>query len=129
MNLDRRRFLASAPACLLVGAGMRNARPDGDGDEEILKLIRPIREMNRLPGLTAAIATPGKPPRLAAVGVRKDGDPSAFGLGDEVHLGSCTKAMTATMIATLVEEGKLGWGTTLAESLRLTPRSTMGIAA
>lgn len=33
--------------------------------------------------------------------------------GDRFHLGSCTKAMTATMIATLVEEGKLSWSTTV----------------
>lgn len=115
MNFDRRRFLAAVPAGLLVGAGMGNARPDGDGDDEILKLIQPIREKNGLPGLTAALARPGKPVRVAALGVRKDGDLSPFGAGDLVHLGSCTKAMTATMIATLVEEGKLGWGRTLAE--------------
>lgn len=115
MDLDRRRFLASLPVYLGVAAGKGHARPDGDGDEEILKLIRPIREKNGLPGLTAAIARPGKPLRIAAVGLRKDDDPAPFGLGDHVHLGSCTKAMTATMIATLVEEGKLGWGSTLAE--------------
>ena len=115
MHLDRRRFLAAVPVGLLVGAGVGNARSDGDGDNELLKLIRPIREKNGLPGLTAAIARPGKPLRIAAVGLRKDDDPAPFGLGDHVHLGSCTKAMTATMIATLVEEGKLGWGSTLAE--------------
>lgn len=115
MDLDRRRFLASLPASLGLAAGQGHARPDGDGDDEILKLIRPIRDKNGLPGLTAAIARPGKPPRVAAVGVRKDGDPAPFAAGDLVHLGSCTKAMTATMIATLVEVGKLGWGSTLAE--------------
>ncbi len=34
---------------------------------------------------------------------------------DLVHLGSCTKAMTATMIGTLVDEGKLTWGSTFLE--------------
>src|SRR5262249_20455813 len=34
---------------------------------------------------------------------------------DRFHLGSCTKSMTATMIATLVEEGKLGWTTSVGE--------------
>src|SRR4029079_19319436 len=34
---------------------------------------------------------------------------------DRFHLGSCTKAMTATLVAMLVEEGKLNWTTTLGE--------------
>jgi CubicO group peptidase (beta-lactamase class C family) len=34
---------------------------------------------------------------------------------DVWHLGSCTKAMTATLIALLVEKGQLGWETTLAD--------------
>jgi CubicO group peptidase (beta-lactamase class C family) len=115
MNLDRRRFLASIPACTLFGSGFDARNLDGEGDEAIAKAIRPIRERDKLPGLTAAVARPGKPLRVAAVGVRKDGSPEVFGDADLVHLGSCTKAMTATMIATLVEEGKLGWRTTLAE--------------
>src|SRR5208282_3291668 len=36
-------------------------------------------------------------------------------LDDRFHLGSCTKAMTATLVAMLVEEGKLNWTTTLGE--------------
>jgi CubicO group peptidase (beta-lactamase class C family) len=38
-------------------------------------------------------------------------------LDDQLHLGSCTKAMTATLDAMLVEEGKLNWTTTLGELL------------
>src|SRR5262249_21936799 len=33
------------------------------------------------------------------------------------HIGSCTKAMTATLIAMLVEEHKLRWEMTIAEGL------------
>jgi CubicO group peptidase (beta-lactamase class C family) len=36
-------------------------------------------------------------------------------VGDKVHLGSNTKAMTATVIALLVEEGKLSWRSTLGD--------------
>ena len=35
---------------------------------------------------------------------------------DAFHIGSCTKPITATMIATLVEEGKLSWDRTIAEA-------------
>jgi CubicO group peptidase (beta-lactamase class C family) len=36
-------------------------------------------------------------------------------LDDEFELGSCTKAMTATLAAMLVEQGKLRWDMSLAE--------------
>ena len=32
---------------------------------------------------------------------------------DQVHLGSCTKAMTATLIGTLVDQGLLSWSSTI----------------
>lgn len=39
------------------------------------------------------------------------GDGTRLTVGDRVHLGSITKPMTATVIATLVEDGLLGWDT------------------
>src|SRR6266481_4322672 len=50
-----------------------------------------------------------------AAGVRKRGTAERITLNDRFHLGSCTKAMTATLVAMLVEEGKLNWTTTLGE--------------
>ena len=50
-----------------------------------------------------------------AAGVRKRGTAERITLDDRFHLGSCTKAMTATLVAMLVEEGKLNWTTTLGE--------------
>jgi len=41
----------------------------------------------------------------------------AVGPGDRWHLGSCTKAMTATLAAMLVKEGLLRWEMTLPEAL------------
>jgi len=52
---------------------------------------------------------------IGAAGVRKAGSPEPIGVGDRVHIGSCTKAMTATMIGTLVDAGKLRWDSTLGE--------------
>ena len=51
----------------------------------------------------------------AAVGVRKWGDPTPVTTNDVFHIGSCTKSMTATLTAILIEEGKLRWDTTIAE--------------
>jgi len=47
--------------------------------------------------------------------VRKAGSPEAVTADDLWHLGSCGKAMTATCIATLVDEGKLRWNSTIGE--------------
>jgi CubicO group peptidase (beta-lactamase class C family) len=46
-------------------------------------------------------------------GVRKRGAEELLTFEDKFHLGSCTKAMTATLAAILVEEGKLKWNTRL----------------
>jgi CubicO group peptidase (beta-lactamase class C family) len=51
----------------------------------------------------------------AATGVRKVGDPAVVTTNDLWHIGSCTKSMTATLVARLVAEGKLKWTTTVAE--------------
>jgi CubicO group peptidase (beta-lactamase class C family) len=49
---------------------------------------------------------------LVVVGVRRSGAPDLVTPADRFHIGSDAKAMTATMLATLVEKGKLGWDTT-----------------
>ncbi len=42
---------------------------------------------------------------IGSAGVRKAGSGVAITCNDLVHLGSCTKAMTAAMFATLVVKG------------------------
>lgn len=119
MFLPRRDFLRSVSATFLLGrSGDEPGRPDppGDGDEAILAALRPLHEMCGAPGLTAAIVRTDRPTRVAAVGLRKAGSPEGFRATDLVHLGSCTKAMTATMIATVVEAGSLAWDRTLDEA-------------
>ena len=48
-------------------------------------------------------------------GRRKAGTDVAATIDDQWHLGSDTKAMTAVIIATFVERGKLTWETTLGD--------------
>ena len=77
------------------------------------KLLQPIREKYGLPALAASVVLDGKPGPAGAVGVRKYGSDVQVTAQDQFHLGSCTKAMTATLTGMLVEEGKLGWDSTL----------------
>ncbi len=50
-----------------------------------------------------------------AAGQRRRGGEERVTLADRWHLGSMTKAMTATLAAVLVQEGTLAWDTTLEE--------------
>ncbi len=82
-------------------------------DTRIERVLDPVRDTHHLPGLIGAIFTGNRLTAIGAVGIRKIGAAQPIKATDQVHLGSCTKAMTATMIGTLVDEGKLSWGSTL----------------
>lgn len=68
-----------------------------------------------MPGGAAAIVQNGKVSLKAASGVRKQGDAEPFTVDDKVHIGSCTKAMTATLVGMLIDEGKLTWDTKITD--------------
>ncbi len=99
----------------LVGVlGAQVARP---GDAQLADLLEPLRQRHGLPALGAALVTSRGLGAIAVVGVRKAGTTVPATVDDKWHLGSDTKAMTATMIAMLVRQGKLRWETTLGEAL------------
>src|SRR5436190_9479205 len=66
-------------------------------------------------GMVAAVLRGERIIAQGAAGVRKRGTAERITLDDRFHLGSCTKAMTATLVAMLVEEGRLNCTTTLGE--------------
>ena len=68
-----------------------------------------------LPGGAAAIVQNGKVSLKVASGIRKHGDAEPFTVNDKVHIGSCTKAMTATLVGMLIDEGKLTWDTKITD--------------
>jgi CubicO group peptidase (beta-lactamase class C family) len=52
--------------------------------------------------------------KLFHAGYRKAGDPTKLRVEDRCHLGSCTKAMTATLLAIFVDRGLFSWDSTLS---------------
>lgn len=82
-------------------------------DKELEKIV----SEGKAPGMIAAIISSDGIIEIGSAGVRKAGTSVAMTVEDLVHLGSCAKAMTATMIATLVAEGKLSWDTKLIEAI------------
>ena len=88
-----------------------------NADRSIEKyLTEPVQE-DRSPGLIAAIIDSDGVRAISAHGVRKTGESTPLLITDQVHLGSMTKTMTSTMLATLVADGTFtaGWETTIAD--------------
>lgn len=73
------------------------------------------RSQHGLPALAAAVIVEGETVAVEAVGVRAAGREEPVTRDDRWHLGSCTKAMTATLCGVLVEEGLLRWDSTVGE--------------
>ncbi len=100
------------------GAENRPVKTDntaGVNDPAVTNLLVGIREKYHVPAIAAALIT-GKGLVVAGVvGTRKQGTSIAATLEDKWHLGSDTKAMTATLVAKLVEKGQLKWDSTVAE--------------
>jgi CubicO group peptidase (beta-lactamase class C family) len=86
-----------------------------DGDPNITKLLEPVRKKNKVPAICAAVVTSNGLKAAGAVGVRKIDTDIAVTVNDKWHLGSDTKAMTASVVGKLVEQGSISWTTTLAE--------------
>ncbi|MAH67199.1 MAG: penicillin-binding protein [Phycisphaerae bacterium] len=74
-----------------------------------------IRERFEVPALAAFAMKGDEIIAIEAVGVRARGDASAVTVEDRWHLGSCGKAMSATVLDRVVARGDLAWDTTIGE--------------
>lgn len=84
---------------------------------DLAPMLAPIREKHGVPALGVAVIVDGRLAALGVDGVRKHGSPAAVTVDDRWHLGSCTKAMTATLLALQVEAGDLAWTATVEKEL------------
>ena len=82
---------------------------------KLAPLLDEIRKRRKVPALAGAIVRRGETVALGVSGVRQTRRKPAVEINDAFHLGSCTKSMTATLCAMLVEKGKLKWGSTVGE--------------
>ncbi|NUM55373.1 MAG: beta-lactamase family protein [Candidatus Hydrogenedentes bacterium] len=76
--------------------------------------LRTIVVQNDVPALFVGVVNESGLVALGAAGVRRKGSPYPVSVDDKIHLGSCTKAMTATLVAALVEEGVMTWNDTVS---------------
>lgn len=94
------------------------AEDASESAEDLSELLAPIALEYGVPGMGCALIVDGELVGLGAAGLRAAGAPERVTTTDLWHLGSCTKAMTATLAARLVERGELTWATTLAEGFK-----------
>jgi CubicO group peptidase (beta-lactamase class C family) len=82
------------------------------GDGRIPELVEWARAAQNAPAMAVVIVRNGQVVERAAVGRRSINNSATVTLDDRWHMGSMTKAMTATLAATLVEDGLIEWETT-----------------
>ena len=78
--------------------------------------LTPYLARHGLPALAAAVVQDGRVVAAGAVGTRRAGMEIPVEIDDRFHIGSNTKAMTALIAATLVEQGRLRWDSAVGES-------------
>ncbi|MEI6879177.1 MAG: serine hydrolase, partial [Planctomycetota bacterium] len=97
-----RMVLVCAISGSFVSSQNVNAAP-----QELCASVAEIRQRNKIPGLVVAIVTKSGLDSIAVDGIRQQGKSNLITATDRMHLGSCTKAFTATLCAVLVADGKL----------------------
>ncbi|MGY6628427.1 MAG: serine hydrolase domain-containing protein [Oceanicaulis sp.] len=95
---------------ILIAAAMLQAPQDVDARARVLL------EAAGSPGAMVAVID-ADVVRAGVAGVRVHGGAVAVTPDDLWHMGSNTKAMTATLAARLVEQGVIGWDSTIADVL------------
>jgi CubicO group peptidase (beta-lactamase class C family) len=91
-------------------------RVEGPAGAALGRWISDLRKEKDLVGLAAMVTVDGKVEAAAADGERKIGSDVPVQIGDRWHLGGISKSITATMIARLVESGRMHWSDTIGKA-------------
>jgi len=110
-------MLAVLPLSPIGNNGAFGESPPSTGIRDLSQLLERERKKQGLPAVAAVVIQNDRIIAQGVAGLRKIGEAAKAELADRWHLGSCTKAMTATTIAVLVERGELSWHTTIVKAL------------
>lgn len=105
--------MAALAGLLAACGGGASAPPAGSGAALQLK-VAGLRADTGVPGLAVVVVDHDRVD-VATSGVRRVGEPGVIERDDAFQLGSETKAVTATLLARFVEQGRLRWDATLGE--------------
>lgn len=103
---------------LLVGIALLLLAPEfafSQTEQTAEQAIEAIRKKSGCVGLMGGVFYSDGTCRVDSSGIVKSGSDVQIQPTDLMHLGSCTKSMTATLIGMLVDEGKLDWNSTIGD--------------
>jgi len=115
-----RTIIVFGMSALMAAPGASHAQTASKtsaGVRSLSALLERERKKHDLPAMAAVVIEGDRIVARGVAGVRKLGSTKRAALGDRWHIGSCTKTITATMIAVLVERGTLAWDLTVAAAL------------
>jgi CubicO group peptidase (beta-lactamase class C family) len=101
-------------ACSAVAALQQQRGTDPSTD--LAAFLNGERQAQQLPGLAAVIVRSDGPPRVYVSGERRIGKGDPITPADRMHLGSLTKAITATLIGALAEKQLMTFETTIGQA-------------
>ncbi|MFI5120015.1 MAG: serine hydrolase domain-containing protein [Thermoanaerobaculia bacterium] len=112
----RLRRVAPAALAALVACSSTAPKLAVRADPQLAARLERARAAHGVPGMGAAVLRGGRL-AIAVTGRRRIDRDAPVVDTDAFHLGSDTKAMTASVVARLVERGLLRWNETLGEAL------------
>src|SRR5690242_6916895 len=101
------RFLLLSSALVLCAMDAQAAAPQTSSPSEYDRLVDAVVAQYHLPGIAVGVIDDGKVVYTRTVGDLQSGKP--IDTDTLFKIASNSKAMTATLLARLVEEGKLYW--------------------
>jgi CubicO group peptidase (beta-lactamase class C family) len=113
MSVSRRSLVRSFTAFLILSAaaGCSDPSPSSPADPSTRnprQLVRETRTRNGIPAIAAALVTPSGSAQISE-GIRRLGFADSITAADRFHIGSLVKSMTATLAASVVDSGLIGW--------------------
>ena len=99
----------------LVVTNLASPSSAEDPTNEMSAKLAEICRKHDVPAMTAAVVNANGLVKSQCFGNRKRGTSDKIALSDRFPIGSCTKSMTATLAAVLVDAGKIDWDTTIGD--------------
>ena len=101
----------------MISCALLALAPQDGAHPSAAAIARETRDRHLVQGLVCAVVGKEGVRDIGAAGIRRKGAPETLAAEDRMHLGSCTKAFTATLAAVLVADGALRWDSTVGEVL------------
>ena len=108
------RYIILSILLFLMGIVSAQSAQSDQKSKLIRDYLNEIVAQEKIPGMIAAIVSSKEIIAIGSAGVRSVNSNTKLSDNDLVHIGSCTKAMTAALIASLVSDGIITWETTIS---------------